>query len=128
MLSPHQLTLSPHLFEVGELYQLQRRLSILQINCLVHPGLGVGCGEADQGLQGTGRDGGGLVGTERCLCKADPHRSIPPRLKTTPKGREEAVPQFPVSRCERELLPGLTLAMSEFIWLWLRRREYSSAM
>lgn len=54
---------------------------------------------------------------ERFLC--DPHRGVP-----FSKERGEPVPQFPPSWPKREL----TLATSESMLLWLRRREYSSAM
>lgn len=76
-------TPSPHLLEVGELHQLQSCLSILQIHSLVHPGLGVGRGEADQGLQGPGCDGGGLGGhRERGLCVTLTQEVSHPRWKT----------------------------------------------
>lgn len=56
-LSKHQ---SPHLFEVSVLDQLHSFLCILQVHSLAHAGLGMGCGQPNQGFQGPGCNWGGL--------------------------------------------------------------------
>lgn len=52
------------LFEVGVLDELHGHLRVFQLHSFAHPGLGVRCGETDQGLQSTGSHRRGLAGWE----------------------------------------------------------------
>ena len=46
--------LDTHLLEVSILDELHSLLCVLQVHSLTHAGLGVGCGQANQGFQGPG--------------------------------------------------------------------------
>lgn len=46
--------LNPYLFEVSILDQLHSFLCILQVHSLAHAGLGMGCGQSNQGFQRPG--------------------------------------------------------------------------
>lgn len=77
----HSADSSTDLFEVGKLDELHSHLRVLQLHGFAHAGLGVCCGQTDQGLQRTGRHWRGLRrrrrGGEVRVRSCDPNSCVP---------------------------------------------------